>query len=382
MISSAFKKRVDDGLLGKYHGLPNGLNRFNRYLYGIQRKRYYLYGGLSGSAKTTLVDFKLLNALSYAKKHGIKVYVKYYSFEIDKETKQANFLSCHIFNKHKKIIPPQKILGLGKFRLTEEEQELVNKELPYIDEIFSEIDFCFDPINPTGIYKDLLTHFNATGTFKMRSYKKTNHDKYGNEKEEDAKLMESYTSNDPNSYTICVIDHLALCKSEGGKDVKQTIDKISEYTVLLRNICGLTAMYIQQFNQGLNSVDRQKFKGIDISPQQNDFKDSTNPYQDCDCAIGIMNAYKMDMEECLGYDLTQLKNRFRMLKIIKNRGGYDNVACGLTFIPEGGYFKELPVAKEMDPQIYKKTIQYFNAIDDALKKASEGEEDWESYSNN
>jgi hypothetical protein len=30
----------------------------------------------------------------------------------------------------------------------------------------------------------------------------------------------------------------------------------------------------------VSSVDRLKFKGADISPQQTDFKDSTNPYQD------------------------------------------------------------------------------------------------------
>lgn len=375
----SFKQRVEDGLAGKYHGLPNGLNKFNKYLYGIQRKRYYLYGGLSGSAKTTIVDFKLLNALAYAKANGIKVYVKYYSFEIDKETKTANFLSCHIFNKYKKIIPPQKILGLGKFRLTDEEKQLVDSELPYIDQLFSEIDFYFDPINPTGIYKDLIAHFKSIGKFVMKKYKKITHDKFGNEKEEDAEYMEYYAPNESDSYTICVIDHLALCKSENGMDVKHTIDKISEYTVLLRNICGLTAMYVQQFNQGLNSVDRQKFKGVDISPQQNDFKDTTNPYTDADCVLGIMNAYKMDMEECLGYDLNILKNRFRMLKIIKNRGGYDNIACGLTFLPEGGFFKELPVSSEMTSAIYGATKAYFDTIDMQLKKNHLSEDDWEQY---
>jgi len=209
---SDFKKRIQDGLLGKYHGLPNGLNRFNKYLYGIQRKRYYLFGGLSGSAKTTLVDFQLLNALSYAKLHGIKVYVFYYSFEIDKETKKANLLACHIFNKYKKVIPPQAILGLGKHRLDEEQQKLVYQELPYIDELFDSINFTFDPINPTGIYKDLLNHFRTTGTFVMKPYKKVNTDKFGVQTEESAELMESYKANDPDSYTIAVIDHLALCK--------------------------------------------------------------------------------------------------------------------------------------------------------------------------
>ena len=98
----------------------------------------------------------------------------------------------------------------------------------------------------------------------------------------------------------------------------------------------------------MSSVERQKFKGIDISPQQSDFKDSTNPYTDADVVLGLMNAYKMDMETCLGYNinktgaLNNLKDRFRMLKIIKNRLSRDNIASGLFFVPESCHFEELP----------------------------------------
>jgi len=98
----------------------------------------------------------------------------------------------------------------------------------------------------------------------------------------------------------------------------------------------------------VSSVDRQKFKGVDISPQQSDFRDSTNPYQDCDIALGLMNAHKMDMETCLNYNINvpgasyNLKGDFRLLKIIKNRLSRDNIAIGLLFLPKMGSFKELP----------------------------------------
>lgn len=97
----------------------------------------------------------------------------------------------------------------------------------------------------------------------------------------------------------------------------------------------------------MSSIERQKFKGVDISPQQSDFKDTTNPYTDCDIALGLMNAYKMDMDTCIGYSINQgsnldLKGSFRMLKIIKNRLSRDNIAIGLLFLPKTGSFKELP----------------------------------------
>jgi hypothetical protein len=81
----------------------------------------------------------------------------------------------------------------------------------------------------------------------------------------------------------------------------------------------MTFFIVQQFNQGLSSVDRLKFKGADISPQQTDFKDSTNPYQDADVVLGLMNAYKMDLETSLTYNIKvdgfpgNLKGKYRLL---------------------------------------------------------------------
>lgn len=104
----------------------------------------------------------------------------------------------------------------------------------------------------------------------------------------------------------------------------------------------------------VSSVERQKFKGVDISPQQSDFKDSTTPYADADVVIGIMNAYKMDMEKSLGYNINvpgavyNLKDRFRLLKVIKNRLSRDNISIGLIFQAESGYFEELRYPKEFD----------------------------------
>jgi hypothetical protein len=72
-----------------------------------------------------------------------------------------------------------------------------------------------------------------------------------------------------------------------------------------------------------------------------------------------MNAHKMDMESCMGYNINKwgaeynLRDSFRMLKIIKNRLSRDNIAIGLLFMPKGGSFKELPNADEL-------TIEWLN----------------------
>lgn len=363
---SSFQQRIDDGVSGMYEGLDNGLNKVNDHMYGIQRKWYYLFGGLSNTAKTTFVDWMLMNAIRDADMKGIELHVYYYSYEIDAESKKCVWMSNHLYNKYRCEIPPQKIAGYGKHnRLTPQEKALVDAETAYIDKLFARIHFRYDPANPTGIYKELMDHFDQHGKFNKEKYKAPASDKYGNDVYdnegnrvyEDRERIVSYTAKNPHAYHIVVHDHIALTKIERKYSLKENLDKLSEYYVWLRNICGLTIMAIQQFNQTLNSVERKKFSGVDLTPQQNDFKDSGNPFQDSDTACGIMNPHSLEMLEWKGYRINDkgkpsLKDSFRVFKIIKNRKGKANVPYGIYFNPKAGYFTELPNPKDLTEQDY------------------------------
>ena len=335
-----FEERIKEGLNGKFQGLSNGLKRINSHIFGLQRSCYTLIGGLSGSAKTTLVDFMLLNAIQDAESKNIPINVFYYSYEIDEISKKANWLSMLIYLKYDRIITPQKIKGMGDLRLTDDELRMVQDEAPEMEKIFAKITWRWETGNPTGLYKEWWTHMSSKGVFEKEPYA----DEFGANKERIVKFI----PNNSDEYNVVVMDHAALMASERNFTLKENLDKFSEYIVKCRNLFSMSFFILQQFNDGLNSIDRQKFKGVDISPQQNDFKDSRNLYVDADIVLGIMNAYKMDMETCLRYNINvdranyNLKDRFRMLKVIKNRMGRDNIAVGLLFIPEGGSFEELP----------------------------------------
>ena len=119
-----FEERIQEGLKGKYAGLDNGFSRINKYIFGIQRGCYYLLGGLSGAAKTTLVDFMLIKAIQDAESKGIPINIFYYSLEIDEFSKKANWLSVLIYNKYGIIIPPETIKGLGDFILVLKEYKM------------------------------------------------------------------------------------------------------------------------------------------------------------------------------------------------------------------------------------------------------------------
>jgi replicative DNA helicase len=339
------KERISSGLQGDYEGLDNGLNRINNYIFGVQRACYTLIGGGSGAAKTTFLDFQILNALQDAEARGISVNVIYYSWEIDKVTKKANWLSVLIYKKYGIIIPPEKIKGLGKNRLTEDEQQLVFSELEELEKLFSKIHWIWESQNPTGMNYYWWDFMKTRGTF--------NYENYVNEHGEQKKRIVNFESNDPTEYNIVAIDHVSLAKIEMGYTLKQNLDKLSEYTVTCRNLFKMTFIYLQQFNNQLSSVERMKFKGADISPQQSDFRDSGNLYIDSDIALGLMNAHKMDMDTCLNYNINRLgatynlRDNFRLLKVIKNRLSKDNIGIGLLFLPKTGSFKELPEPQNM-----------------------------------
>ena len=339
------KKRILEGISGKYKGLANGFNRLNDYIFGVQRAVYMLLGGQSGTFKTTLADFIVLNSILDAEAKSIEYNIFYYSYEIDELSKQCNWLSVIIFNKYGIVIPPEVIKGYGDNRLTPDQEKLVNSEIPYMEELFKKIHFRFKATNPTGIYNELWNHFASKGNFEYEPYI----DKEGKEKQR----IKKYIPNNPDSVTLVVLDHLLLLLKERGFSDKEVIDKMSEYAVDLRNMFGCSFLFISQFNDGLSTVDRAKFKGVDLSPQMTDFKSTRNPYADADIVLGTMCPYKLDMTNCLGYDINKLKSNMIMLKILKNRLSNDNIAIGLYVNPKAGSFAELPKKDQINYSDYE-----------------------------
>lgn len=237
------KERIEKGLAGSFAGLDNGFDKLNRYIFGTQRGCYYLLGGLSGTFKTTLVDYILLNNIRDAEKKGIELNIFYYSFEIDELSKKCNWLSSIAYQKYGVVISPQKIKGLGNNRMNPDELKIIESEIPYVEDLFSKIKFRFSSLNPTGIFKELRSFAMERGKIISEEYEDAN-----------GKLQEKvvgYTPYNPDAYNLVVLDHLFLIHKERGFQTKEVLDKYSEYCVYLRNIFGYTFFNIQQFNQGL-----------------------------------------------------------------------------------------------------------------------------------
>jgi hypothetical protein len=342
---SELKKRISDGLEGKYEGLANGFQTINDYIFGIQRGIIMLIGGQSGTGKSSLLDFMIQHAIQDAEAKGITLNIFYNSFEIDRLTKMCNWLSVQIFNKYNIVIPPELIKGFGKNRLNKDQQILVDSEIESVEAMFNKINWQFKPENPTGLYNKCWKFMESRGTFIEEDYTDI-----------DGKIKKKkvgYKNNNPDEYNLMVTDHFYLLKKEREFDLKRNIDKFSEYQVELARLFGWSFINLQQFNQSLSSVERLKFKGADLAPEQSSFRDSTNPFSDSDLCIGLMNPFKLDMETCLGYNIKKLRDKFIMFKIIKNRLSKDNIAKGLYVNFAAGNFKELESPDKINYELYK-----------------------------
>lgn len=330
------KEKVDRGAAGGNQGLPMGFDRLTEYIPGIQQGTYYLVGAETSAGKTAFVDNCFLyNPYNFIKTNetNIKLKVIYYSLEIEKVAKLTKAIARKIYLDYGILLDVNYILSRGKNRISQDHYNLVMKYADYIDQMQDVLEIIDKPENPTGIWKHLLKYSNENGVW------------------DNSQPLASYKPNDPNLYTIVVIDHIGLIKGESGKTKKENIDKLSEYMILLRNKCNFTPVLISQFNRSLSSTDR--FKLEKVTPQLSDFKDSSNTQDDCNIAISLFSPQRYGIPDYRGYNIEMLGNRFRNLNILKNRDGEADVSIGLKFIGEVGHFSEFKKAGEMSLEDYK-----------------------------
>ena len=143
-------------------------------------------------------------------------------------------------------------------------------------------------------------------------------------------------------------------KRERGFNVKDNIDKMSEYLIPLRNNFKYIPVVVQQLNRAMTQADR--FKLDMVEPKLSDFKDSGNTQQDANVIMTLFSPRRHELQKFRDYDITKLKDRFRSINILKNRDGAADVRIGLQFVGEVGYFQEIPKASQMTESIYNEII--------------------------
>ena len=289
-----FKDFIIGGLTGENEGVMTNIPAFDESFFGILKGKMYVIAAGSSTGKSTLVDSAFFLDPYFNSNKDIKFI--YFSFELSEIVKKTKWLNYLLSAKEGVTIPEAIIAGYGKIKMTVSQIELVDKYIPEVEKIFEDIDFYQDTMNPTGLNSILYEYAEKNGTF----IKETYIDKEGRKQEKHI----GYEPNNLEKRTIIIIDHIGLCSPEkGATDKKQIIDKASDYLKWFRNICGFSPVIIQQFNNNLQSVNRDPKAQEYYTPQQLDLGGSSYTFQDADVVIGGMNPGVFDIPIYLGYQI-------------------------------------------------------------------------------
>jgi hypothetical protein len=211
-----------------------------------------------------------------------------------------------------------------------------------------------ETINPYGIYKELNSYALANG----KEVKKDKHifDNSTGEIKETIKVFDHYVPNNPNEYVLIIIDHISLINTEKGKDLHESITKLSSHDLItLRNRFGYIPVVIQQ-----QASDKEKqqftFKGQSIEsklePSLDGLGDNKLTQRDANLVLGLFAPNRYGIEEHKGYKITQLQDYYRNLSVLKNRDGIAHINVPLYFHGASGFFKEYPRVKDITRDHY------------------------------
>lgn len=339
---SSIEERRNRILNGEINCIPTPFECFSEDFSGIQQGKYYLLSAHQKCGKTQLASFMFLfHPILYAYKHQdlISLKIFYYPLEETKERIVLRFMSYLLYtmSNFRIQVSSEDLLSVKEAVNGEILELLKSEEYQNILEFFNQCVEFRESSNPTGCYKDLRKYAEANG--KIHKKKISYPDKVTGELIEQ-EVFDYYEPFNPKEYVLIIYDHLSLITQEQGMDLRQSMNKLSEYMVYLRNTFNYTPIVIHQQSSETQSLDA--FKASKIRPTAMGLADSKYTGRDCNVMLGLSNPYAFEIPEYLGYNITRLRNSVRFLEVVLNRDGNSNGILPLYFNGKCCYFSPLP----------------------------------------
>lgn len=340
MIVDSLFSSISRGKKGLNKGLSSGFDKLDTITYGVQRKWMTIYAGDSGSGKSSLVLYSQIyrTFMQHCECPDIDVHYLIFSFEMSAEVLLAKLLSLYIYETYGKVLSYGTILSLTDL-LSEEDFKLIEASRPWLEKFEQRCEIVDKPVTAKGLYAVCKEWSKKHGTYK----------EVGSTGDY---VKEEYVPKNPEQYLIVVVDHIKLLSVSTGRTPKQEIDEACDYLIHLRNKCSFTVNIVQQLNRNFKSMDRRNSELNLISLE--DLSDSSGPTQACETVIAIYHPFREKRSKCEGYDIRQLRDRSRIVQVLKNRFGMSDKVVGSAFYGEINYWKELPKPDQInDYSIYQ-----------------------------
>lgn len=343
------KARREKVLKGGVNCIPSPFKRFRKDFVGIEQKKYYLITAHEKSGKTQMFSFLFLyTALEYAYKHPDKIRLKvfYYPLEEDEQSIVLRYMSYLLFTLSKKNIriSPADLESTNEEHVLSEEvlRLLESEEYQKRFKFFEKCVEFMESTNPSGVWFDLNNYADTHG---KSIYKEEEYQNRDTGEIKKRKKFDHYEPDDPDEYVMIVVDHVSLLSQERNKTLRETINKLSEYMVTLRNKFSYTPVIIQQ--QSTETADLEAFKANKIRPTTAGLSDSKYTARDCNTMLGIVNPFKFEIPTYLKYNVERFQDNIRFLEVVIQRGGMAKGICALFFDGATCFFNQLPEHNEL-----------------------------------
>ena len=342
-VLTNLRKRKEKIINGGINSIPSPFVRFSDDFIGIEQSSYYVVTSSTKGSKTQFSSFVFVfNTLLYAYHNPEKVRVKifYYPLEETPEDIMTRFMSYLLYilsGKKIKVSPTELKNTKNSNPIDDNILDLLNtEEYSKIIQFFEDNVIFSSSTNPTGVYTECRRYAEEHGTVYKRKQKIKND--LGETVEIEA--FDHYEQSDPDEYRIIFYDHISLTSTERGLTLKQSIDKLSEYFVLLRNRYKFSPVVIQQQSFAGEGLDA--FKENKLRPTIANLSDSKYCSRDANVVLGLFSPFKHELPEYQKYDITKLRDNVRFLEVLVNRGGSPGGLVALYFDGAVNYFQELP----------------------------------------
>ena len=359
-IINNLKTRRERVLSGEINCIPSSFTRFREDFVGIEQGKFYLISGQTKSAKTQIAtNIFLYNPLFYAYENPDKIHLKIFYFPLEESVENITlrFMS-HLLAKYSnyRISPldlkstnENKVVPLEALELLESEkyQNILN--------FYNNTVMFFEDRNPTGIQRQIKSYAEKNGIVHKKKITITNKETSLSEERE---VFDYYEPHDPKEYVIIIVDHISLINPESNMDLRESINRLSEYMIMFRNRYNYIPVIIQQ--QGTETGNLEAFKNNKIRPTMSGLSDSKYTAKDCSMMLGITNPYSHELDNYLGYDIRKFKDSIRFLEVVLNREGQSNGIIALYFDGKTCTFRELPPPN--DKEALEKVYKYLDSI--------------------
>lgn len=361
-IQKNYERKLD----GKLNAIPFGFERFDEVFPGIMQGVVYAVTAATGVSKSQITKNLFVqrpyNFLLNNPDCGLSLKIFWFGLEESKEEFTLSMISNKLYHDTGKLIDTNELLSRKSGVLSEDILSLLNtKEYKdYYERFEKSIEVVDFEYNTYGIYKKIREYAIANGKFYVKDKEVTSQIKnkkhiYVAEDGTEYNYFTDYKANNPDEYVIIVVDHASIVEqSKDESTLHEAMSRlISRY---LRKICAKKFNYIPVIvhQQVMDGDDENKFKGAKVTPSLAKLGDNKLVSRDYMVVFGVFAPDRYQIPEFAGYDITNLRDRYRNLMILKNRLGRSNYSTSLAFYGECNQFYELPKSNEMNNKLYDK----------------------------